>query len=246
MRWIQKRNEPCELTEWRVRYAKDINFGYELMRKDQPAINAVTDLLVAEQGWLCAYSGMPIEGYKEVEKNGKKYYKCSCHIDHVKAQDHCTPYETVTYSNMVACYPGPNTERELPYGGHKKRNWPDYTKGEQTLFVSPLDQSCESRFLFNLRGEIKHNEGDNAAETTINKLGLDHEELRKLRKAAIQGTLGLNNNLLLQDARSRLTKLQSRQTGRLEPFCFVLIQALKIHIKRLEKIAKYKPKNNKK
>ncbi|MEH2219387.1 MAG: hypothetical protein V7K72_20140 [Nostoc sp.] len=246
MRWIQKKNEPRELTEWRVRYAKDTNFGYDLMRKDQLVTKAVTDLLVEEQGGLCAYSGMPIKGYIEIEKNGTKYHKCYCHIDHVKAQDHCIPYETVTYSNMVACYPGPNPEHKTPYGGEKKGKWPDYAKGEQTLFVSPLDQSCETRFLFNLIGEIKHNEGDKPAETTINKLGLDDEQLRKLRQGAIQGTLGLKNTLPLKDARSRLTKLQSPQTGRLEPFCFVLIQALQIHIKRLEKIAKYKPKNNKK
>ncbi|MEJ1930700.1 hypothetical protein WDZ92_10610, partial [Nostoc sp. NIES-2111] len=182
-------------------------------------------------------------GYIEIEKNGTKYYKCYCHIDHVKAQDHCIPYETVTYSNMVACYPGPNYKKQLPYGGHKKGNWPDYNKGEQTLFVSPLDPSCETRFVFDLQGNIKHNDGNIAAKTTIEKLGLNSEDLKKERLARIRGTLGLTNDLPIQDARSRLTKLQSQQTGKLEPFCFVLIQALERHIKRLEKIAKYKPKN---
>lgn len=243
MRWIQKKNEPRELTEWRIRYAKDNNFGYDLMRQDKSVTKAVTDSLVEEQGWLCAYSGMRIEGYKEIENNGTKYDKCYCHIDHVKAQDYCKAEEEVTYTNMVASYPGPNAEHKTPFGGEQKGNWPDHDKGEQPLFVSPLDKSCETRFLFNLRGEIKHKEGDNSAKTTIDKLGLDHDELKNLRKGAIQGTLGLNNDLPIQDARSRLTKLQSQQTGRLEPFCFVLIQALEIHIKRLEKIAKYKPKN---
>ncbi|MGI2909124.1 hypothetical protein [Tolypothrix sp. VBCCA 56010] len=184
---------------------------------------------------------MRIDGYITQHN----FYKCYCHIDHVKAQDHCTPDETVTYSNMVACYPGPNPEHETPYGGDKKGNWPDYTKGDQTLFVSPLDQSCETRFLFNLKGEIKYKEGDKAAETTINKLGLDHKELKDFRKAAIQGTLGKQNNLPIQNARNRLKKLKSQHEGRLEPFCFVLIQALDKHIKRLEYIAKSKALKNK-
>jgi hypothetical protein len=34
----------------------------------------------------------------------------------------------------------------------------------------------------------------------------------------------------------------SQQSGRLEPFCFVLVQALEKHIRRLEFIAKSKKK----
>jgi uncharacterized protein (TIGR02646 family) len=246
MRWIQKKNEPRELTEWRIRYAKDNNFGYDLMRQDNTVTKAVTDSLVEEQGWLCAYTGMRIESYQEIEHNGTKYDVWCCHIDHVKAQDHCIPSETITYSNMVACYPGPNTKSELPYGAHKKRNWPDYTKGEQSLFVSPLNPSCENRFLFEKSGEIKHKPGDKAAETTIDKLGLNDDELKKLRKGAIRGTLGLND-LSIKNARIRLRKLQFQNQGRLEPFCFVLIQVLENYIELVEKIArknaKYTPKN---
>ncbi|MDZ8052199.1 MAG: hypothetical protein RMX68_030370 [Aulosira sp. ZfuVER01] len=234
------------MTEWRVFYAQDINFGYDLMRQNKNVTKAVTDSLVEEQGWLCAYSGMRINGYIEIEENGTTYHKCDCHIDHVKAQDYCNAEEEVTYTNMVASYPGPNAEHKTPYGGEQKGNWPDHNKGEQNLFVSPLDRSCETRFLFSLKGEIKYNQGDRAAETTIKKLGLDHHDLTKFRKAAIQGTLGLKNDLRIQDARSRLKKLQFQQEGKLEPFCFVLIQALEKHIKRLEYIAKSKAKNKNK
>ncbi|MDZ8069728.1 MAG: hypothetical protein RMY64_29660 [Nostoc sp. DedQUE08] len=247
MRWIQKKNEPHELTEWRIRYAKDNNFGYDLMRQDKNVTKVVTESLVEEQGWLCAYSGMRIESYQDIENNGTKYHVWCCHIDHVKAQDYCTAEETVIYINMVASYPGPNYENELPYGGHKKRNWPNYNKGEQNLFVSPLDPSCETRFVFDFQGNIKHNDGDTAAKTTIEKLGLNSIDLRKERRGRIQGTLGLKNDLPIKDARIRLRKLKSQNQGRLEPFCFVLIQVLEKHIKRLEKIAKktakYKPIN---
>jgi uncharacterized protein (TIGR02646 family) len=233
MRWIRKKSEPVELREWRSRYKNDDNFGYDLMRQDHGVTRAVTASLLEEQGWLCAYTGLRIEGYTIS-------YKCGCHIDHVKAQDHCLPEEEVLYSNMVACYPGPNPKAETPYGGERKKNWPDPSKGEQSLFVSPLDPTCESRFLFSLRGEIKHKDEDLAAETTIKKLGLDHKELIAFRKAAIQGTLGKDNNLPIKDARARLNGIKSQQSGRLEPFCFVLIQALEKHISRLEAIAKSK------
>src|SRR5262245_25782450 len=141
MRWIQKRNEPHQLTEWRSRYANDINFHYKLIDRDTH--QAIIDALLQEQGWLCAYTGVRIE----VDR---------CHIEHVKAQDHCTPGETVAYVNMVACYPAPNPKSKTPYGAEKKGSWP--APAEQHLFVSPLDRSCETRFLFNSHGEVTYKE----------------------------------------------------------------------------------------
>ncbi|MGL4502681.1 MAG: hypothetical protein ACRCU2_26700, partial [Planktothrix sp.] len=144
-------------------------------------------------------------------------------------------------SNIVACYPQPNTKFKMPYGAHKKDDWP--IPEQQHLFVSPLEPTCESRFVFNLRGEIKSKEGDEAAAMTIDKLGLDHSELNDKRKAAIQGTLGKTNNLPLKDARKRLRNLKTQQSEQLDGFCFVLVQALEKHIARLEAITKSKGKN---
>ena len=223
MRWIRKLPEPDALTEWWERYSSDINFGYGLLRSSQDTIRAVTDALLREQGWLCAYTGRRID-------------TASCHIEHLKAQTHCSPEETVAYSNMVACYPSPNPKRKTPYGAEQKGSWPP--PSEQHLFVSPLDRTCEERFTFTLRGEIREqSDNDQAAKTTIEKIGLDHRELVAFRKAAIQGTLGRDNNLSLKDARKRLNSLLAHQEGQRQPFCFVLIQALQRHIRRLEAIA---------
>ena len=223
MRWIRKPLEPRALTEWRARYSSDVNFGYDLLRSSQQTIQTVTDALLREQGGLCAYTGIRIDTR-------------SCHIEHLKAQAHCSPVETVLYSNMVACRPSPNPRHKTPYGAEQKGSWPD--PSEQHLFVSPLDQTCENRFAFNLRGEIREQEdNDQAAKTTIKKIRLDHRELVAFRKAAIQGTLGKSNDLPLKDARRRLNSLRSHRQGRREPFCFVLVQALQKHISRLEAIA---------
>jgi uncharacterized protein (TIGR02646 family) len=227
MRWIRKTTEPHELLEWRAGYKNDVNFGYDLMRSSHNVINAVTNSLLEEQGWLCAYTGLRIESD-------------SCHIEHIRAQTHCKPSETVAYNNMLACFPAPNPPFKTPYGAEKKESWPP--PHEQHLFVSPLDQSCETRFLFNLNGKIRNRDDDQAARTTGERLGLDHPVLESYRKSAIQGTLGKTNNLPIKDARQRLRGLMSQQSGRLEPFCFVLVQALEKHIRRLEFIAKSKKK----
>ena len=226
MRWIQKLPEPHALTQWRARCSDDINFGYDLLRSSQDVVRTVTDALLREQGWLCAYTGIRIDTN-------------TYHIEHLKAQTHCSPAETVAYSNIVACHPSPNPQHKTPYGAQQKGAWP--LPSEQHLFVSPLDRTCEERFTFTLRGGIRERANDDqAAKTTIKKIGLDHHELVAFRKAAIQGTLGKSNNLSLKDARRRLKTLRYRQEGRREPFCFVLVQALRKHIVRLEAIARTK------
>ncbi|KAM3113168.1 hypothetical protein [Phormidesmis sp. 146-33] len=118
MRWIQKKSEPSELAEWRTRCGKDINFGYNLMRQDNCATKALTEALLKEQGCLCAYTGMRIDGY--VDHQDPRL--CQCHLGHVKPQDHCTLQETVSYTNLVACYPKPNPKAKIPYGAEQKGN----------------------------------------------------------------------------------------------------------------------------
>lgn len=226
MRWIRKLPEPHALTQWRMGSSDDINFGYELLRRSQETIQAVTNSLLREQGWLCAYTGIRID-------------TDTCHIEHLKAQTYCLPEETVSYSNMVACHPSPNPERKTPYGAEQKGNWPHPSK--QRLFVSPLDQTCEERFTFNLRGEIhERSENDQAAKMTIEKVGLGHRKLVAFRKAAVQGILGRDNRLSLRAAQRRLTSLRSHHGIQREQFCFVLVQALQKHIVRLESIARTK------
>ncbi len=229
MRQIRKNPEPTVLAEWRSRYQSDVNFGYDLLSGEVREV--VIDSLLSEQGWLCAYTG------RRVGKDG-------CHIEHLKPQTHCERGEDVAYSNLVTCHPAPNTG-EAPYGAHPKQDWPPPT--ERWRFVSPLDDNCEGRFQFNLRGEIgAANSSDLAAETTIAKLKLDHSELTQLRREAIDATLKQPRHgyasLSLPDARRRLEGLENAEQPnvRLEAFCFALKQALRKHIARLEAIRRNK------
>jgi hypothetical protein len=66
--------------------------------------------------------------------------------------------------------------------GHKKGPYFD-----ADLMISPLDQSCESRFAYAGDGSIRPmNKNDLAAKTTIKKLGLDCDFLRKMREKVIE------------------------------------------------------------
>ena len=229
MRHIQKKNEPQSLTEWRAAHRNDLNFGYLLI--EASLRREIRQALVAEQGGLCAYTGRRID-------------EASCHIEHPKPQTHCTNGEDASFSNMLACMPAPNAPG-LPYGAHKKGAWPDAT--EEALFVSPLRPGCEERFSFTLNGEIRASDStDAAAKKTIDQLGLNHALMQQFRKSAIDATLGMRGrghaSLDLHSARARLNSLRAAEQNRspLEPFCFVLKQALQRHITRVQAIRKSK------
>ncbi|MCI0376292.1 MAG: TIGR02646 family protein [Gemmataceae bacterium] len=217
------------MTQWRAQSQADINFGYDLMPVELRATVKVA--LVREQRGLCAYTGIGIDSNNS-------------HIEHLTPQEHCQNGEDVSYANLVACYPSPNSGY-VAYGAHKKANWP--SPDERHLFVSPRSQGCEDRFAFNLRGEMAAaNDCDGAAKVTIQKLGLNHQGLQARRQAAINATLEFRGkktaSLDLKLAKRRLGGLVQAEAGsqELEPFCFVLKQALGKHIKRLEGIKESK------
>ena len=218
MRQIQKKNEPKRLTEWRIRYKAGPNFNYKLMRGDAAVTREVEESLLDEQGALCAYTGRAID-------------KDAFHVEHLKPQTHCGKGEDVDYKNMVACYPSSKATVEAPYGAHQKKSFP--SPAETHLFVSPLDANCESRFRFSYSGKVApKNDGDEAASTTIEKLKLNHLDLVKMRKAAIQGLLQPRGEMLNKHkARRVLSKFQQHSSGKLQEFQFVLVQVLINHLK---------------
>lgn len=225
MRQITKAAEPVELTAWKARNRALPNYCYGSLTAAHRL--TVRTALVAEQRGLCAYTGRRID----VD---------NCHIEHLRPQVHCGHGEDVDYRNLVVGVPAPNTPR-LPYGAHRKADWP--TVADEHLFVSPLSNGCAARFSFRLNGEVEAARAtDTATAETITRLGLNDRALVQLRKAAIEATLQVHGrgpaSLGIADARHRLRDLaQAEQRARtLEPFSFVLVQALERHIKRIENI----------
>jgi hypothetical protein len=100
----------------------------------------------------------------------------------------------------------------------------------------PPCSGCSGRFRFQKSGKVEPNDiADEPAQVTIERLNLNDGSLVEMRKQAIlETTKGLN----AKAARSRLSRLRKAEDDgvELEPFCFVLVQALEAHIKLLEHI----------
>lgn len=216
MRSIKKSGEPKFLVEWRAQQKATGNYCYDAFReKDQ-----LKRHLIGEQGALCAYTGQRIS-------------ESLSHIEHLKPQAHCLEGEDTDYHNLVACFPGSPSGR-ANYGAHFKEDWP--SPSEQHLFVSPIIPSCSGRFRFRKNGKVEPmDEADEPAEITIERLNLNDGALVEMRKEAIRET---TKGLDAKAARSRLNRLRKAEEDgvELEPFCFVLVQALEAHIKRLKYI----------
>jgi uncharacterized protein (TIGR02646 family) len=205
-------------------------------------LKAVEDGLLAEQGGICAYTGHRI-AIKPANPHIGGSRDVNFHIEHLMPQDHNIYGQDTDYQNLVACWPQPNCGFEPAYGAKKKGNWP--SPKEIELFLSPLRPDCSARFYFTQLGEIKPaNPSDRAAEVTIEKLGLQHDTLKELRKAAIRGALNPRScQIKLSEAKKLLTKMEQAtellnkgMATTLMPFCFAIEPALRREIRKLEGI----------
>jgi uncharacterized protein (TIGR02646 family) len=103
---------------------------------------------------------------------------------------------SLSYNNFLASCPGYPEELEsqtnvtkLPqeFCGQRKGSWFDLN-----LTVSPLQLDCATYFRYTKIGEILPAQDStkmNAAEATIENLGLDNPKLIRLRRAAIDAAM---------------------------------------------------------
>src|SRR6202041_322687 len=100
----------------------------------------------------------------------------------------------------------------------------------------PLGENFSSRFSFKNRGEIEPaNDVDQAAATTIEKLGLRHHTLTGLRREGILGALNPGSQKIgLSEARRLLAEiersanaLKNGANAKLRQFCFAIEPALR-------------------
>jgi uncharacterized protein (TIGR02646 family) len=179
--------------------------------------------LLKEQGFLCCYIGILIDADNS-------------HVEHLKPYSLCKQqgqYEDVSYLNLLAAYPGRDYQDEdtnrqnkkCPFGAHAKDDWYDLLN-----FVSPLNNDCEQRFKFYQSGKVEAtNNQDIAAQTTIEKLVLNHEQLKDLRKAAIDEVLFPDIELDELELRRIADGAYSvrDEDGKFPNFCFVIEQIAK-------------------
>lgn len=240
MRHIRKKAPPASLTEWRrtQKLADGSIPSYSELRREVDALRDVERQLLAEQGSLCAYTGHEI-------RPGE------FHIEHLLAQAYCTKEfgldgMDTDYSNLVACWPAPNYSVEPAYGAIAKKSWPPPRQGgvDRSFFVSPLDPTCERRFVFLDDGSIEVKPEDGAAVTTVSKLNLNADELKDLREQAIRGALEPNGfpesrrkrlKRQLEDLRAKEAQIDVGGTPALRAFSFALKQAIERRIELLSR-----------
>lgn len=170
MKRIYKNDEPQEMLQWKRKFKNkngrmprysDLN-----EEKNLPHKIFLKNSLLSEQGHICCYCCKPIR-------------TDNSHIEHIRPKER-DEYRAMSleYGNLLASCQGYHDREENC--GHSKDNIFD-----EELFVSPLEENCESLFEFNDRGKIKAADGNERAAYTIELLNLDTEQLNAARTEAM-------------------------------------------------------------
>ena len=218
MKYITKRSQPQELIAWTHAQTEDADQETKWTYKDMPSPvrGAVKDRLVQEQGGLCCYTGRRITAR-------------TSHIEHLKPQKVCINHEDTDYNNLLAAYPSSESNTPgCPYGAHKKAYW-----YEQDMFVHPRRRDYETRFRYRSDGKVvPANPNDAGAAKTIQKLGLDHTQLKDMRERAIYTAI-YEESLTEPQAQRLLAEMDRRNgQGQFREFSFVIKQACEKYLKR--------------
>lgn len=235
MKFIIKDPEPQSFADWKRIGDEDWNPDWDDLQN--PEKRDVHCALLREQGEICCYCGSPI-------------IRSTSHIEHLRPRsDQRYPDLELDYSNLMAsCNCGVRVgieECDDPYAdedlmqwaaratespqerahcGHKKDHWYD-----EVLMVSPLMEDCESYFQHGEAGGKVSPVGDGnkreAAEITIERLGLNAARLIRLRKAALEPVL---DELEPQEARDLIRGFSRKdRQGRFAPFAGTIISVLR-------------------
>ena len=221
MKTIYKNDEPQEILQWKSKF-KNKN-GREPRYSD---LNEVENLphkillknsLLSEQGHICCYCCKPID-----TKNS--------HIEHIRPKER-DEYRAISleYENLLASCQGYHDREENC--GHSKDN-----AFNEELFVSPLEENCESLFEFSNRGKIKAVDGNERAGYTIELLNLDTEQLNAAR-TEVMWVSGAMDELTEDECQKLLDKFQSvDERGRYAGFSDAIVYQLKKQLAYLTKI----------
>lgn len=215
MRYIQKGREPVSFTKWKLQEIENRQPNWADFRKPEKPI--VNDALLKEQGYICCYCESRIS-------------KGNSHIEHLQPKNKSKyPDLMFEYGNLMASCQG---ESEYPppkplHCGHHKDDWYD-----KHLLVSPLDPTCVHYFRYSEAGEIlptRDLSKTTAASTTIKKLGLNIDKLRRLRESAIEGVLDDEFDELTETEKRKLIRFfdQPDENGQYQEFCSAVIYVLK-------------------
>lgn len=208
MRRIIKEAEPIALAEYKVNNASvPQNLRYNCLTNIEKT--AIKAQMLREQRYLCAYLMIRLSSIDE------------CRIEHIEPQSQSQERE-LDYSNMLVCFPQGRNSQFYPYGECHKAG----IFITQENFVSPTDATVENRFEFAYDGSVRGR--DMIATSTIEILGLDHDQLKDIRRASIEaaGVSRFSDTpLSAEEAQQLAAAFQVPDgSGRLPEFCVAIAQ----------------------
>jgi uncharacterized protein (TIGR02646 family) len=218
MKFIQKNPEPDAFIQWKQQATEDWKPSWENLQKPEKTI--IHTSLITEQGHICCYCGQRI-------------FQVTSHIEHFQPRTFY-PNLSLSYNNFLASCPGYPEEQEsknsiakLPqeFCGQRKGSWFDLK-----LTVSPLKSNCASYFRYTIIGELipcQDTTKMDAAEATIENLGLNNSKLIRLRKAAIDGAMQDIETLPTQDIQKLIDGYDlPDSSGKYTPFWAAIVYTL--------------------
>jgi uncharacterized protein (TIGR02646 family) len=168
MKFIRKTSEPQDFADWK---AQNPQMGWDDFR-GRTACDNFRDFLLNEQGYICCYCERGID-----ENRG--------HFEHVMPRSYKTEdgvaegrQRELDYRNIVFSCPKENKpldeKGDKTTCGHPRGSWYD-----ETLFITPLQEKCESVFRYKDDGTIVPAGGSDSdkARETIERLKLNGEPL---------------------------------------------------------------------
>lgn len=166
MRGSHGKNEPQALTDWLAQENEDWQPKYPF----PPDIRIpVADALAGAQRKLCVYCGRKLD----LSAPGKSY-----HIEHFRPRSRYPALEVSLANLFLSCSQQTREGNRSETCGTAKEDWFD-----ESLHVEPDYPACTERFRFLLTGKIVPVcDRDDAAATMIDKLNLNHPELKRDRE----------------------------------------------------------------
>lgn len=189
MRKIKRKKEPDFWIEYKRTHPKEQYGDLKKSATGNEVRRNLRKYLIESQYCLCAYCCKQIELDNSLN-------------EHIKPQA-VYPKETMNYNNLiVSC----KVEGEKVTCGAYKDN--DY---DEKLFVSPLDENCEEKFVFYPNGEIEGVGEDGIY--TCKLLNLNEYELQRARKAQYKTCASYQNAEMVY-----AYFLMPTEEGKLEPY----------------------------
>ena len=166
MRASHAKSEPQALTDWLAQESADWQPQYPFPGDiRRPVVDALSE---AQRG-LCVYCGRKLD----FSAPGKSY-----HIEHFRPISTYPDHEVSLANLFLSCGQEKETGNRSETCGTAKANWFD-----EILHVEPDYPACTNRFQFSLTGHVRATDNDDgAARTMIEKLNLNHPELKRERE----------------------------------------------------------------